>query len=67
VDAAAALLAVEEALGDSDLPGPGRVNTRRCRELLELGRLRGFEPAADAWRRFLQDRGKGESQDRGSH
>jgi hypothetical protein len=59
VDLAAALLALQGAVYDGGLLDARQVNTGRCRELLEVGRLRGFEPAPDAWRRFLGDGRRG--------
>jgi hypothetical protein len=53
VDHAEALLTLEGARLFGLVHGGPKVNTARCQELLELGRSRGFRPAADAWERIL--------------
>jgi hypothetical protein len=52
VDRAKACLVARKVLADDGFAA-SRVNTSRCLEILELGRLRGLEPAEDAWEQLL--------------
>ena len=54
VDSAETLLTLVNARASGLVSGGPRVNQKRCRELLELGRSRGFSPAPDIWQRFLE-------------